>query len=110
MKESIKREILQRMLPLIDNVQAKALERTLESVLGKYLEGTPDNNEISSQELLQKFLEAKRVEGCSEKTLAYYWSTVNRMLIKTSKEVPHIMTEDLRKQEIKRNWCAGLHC
>lgn len=96
MKESIKQEVLQRMLPLLDNPQAKALEQTLESVLCKYMEDKPDKDEISSQELLQKFLEAKRIEGCSEKTLTYYRNTINRMLTEIGKEVMHIMTEDLR--------------
>ena len=96
MKESIKQEVLQRMLPFLDNAQAKALEQALETVLGKYIENKPDKDEISSQELLQKFLEAKRIEGCSEKTLAYYQNTINRMLEEIGKEVMHIMTEDLR--------------
>lgn len=96
MKESIKQEVLQRMLPLLDNAQTKALEQSLESVLCKYMEDKSDKDEISSQELLQKFLEAKRIEGCSEKTLTYYQNTINRMLTETGKEVTHIMTEDLR--------------
>jgi integrase/recombinase XerD len=95
MKESIKQEVLQRMLPLLDNAQAKALEQTLESALCKYMEDKPDKDEIGSQELLQKFLEAKRIEGCSEKTLTYYQNTINRMLTETGKEVTHIMTEEL---------------
>ena len=41
-------------------------------------------------------MEAKRIEGCSEKTLTYYQNTINRMLTETGKEVTHIMTEDLR--------------
>lgn len=96
MKESIKQEVLQRMLTFLDNAQAKALEQTLESVLDKYMEDKLDKDEISSQELLQKFLEAKRIEGCSEKTLTYYQNTINRMLTQIGKEVMHIMTEDLR--------------
>ena len=72
MKESIRQEVLQRMLPLLDNAQVKALAQTLETVLCKYIEGRLDEEEISSQELLQKFLEAKRIEGCSERTLKYY--------------------------------------
>lgn len=96
MKELIKQEVLQRMLPLLDNAQIKALDQTLESVLNQYIEGKPDKDAISSQELLQKFLEAKRIEGCSEKTLSYYQKTIDRMLEKVGKEVIHIMTEDLR--------------
>ena len=96
MKEAIKKEVLQRMLPLLDNAQSKSLAQTLESVLCKYFEDKRDKDEISSQELLQKFLEAKRIEGCSEKTLTYYQNTINRMLTQIGKEVMHIMTEDLR--------------
>jgi hypothetical protein len=70
MKENIKREVLQRMLPLLDNSQVKALEQTLGFVLAKYMEGKADEKEFGSQELLQKFLKAKRIEGCSEKTLS----------------------------------------
>ena len=96
MKEAIKKEVLQRMLPLLDNAQSKSLAQTLESVLCKYFEDKPDKDEISSQELLQKFLEAKRIEGCSEKTLTYYQNTINRMLTQIGNEVMHITTEDLR--------------
>lgn len=95
-KEVIKLEVLQRMLPLLDNAQVKALEHTLETVFGKYFEEITDKDEINSQELLQKFLDAKRIEGCSEKTLDYYQKTINRMLTEIGKEVTHIMTEDLR--------------
>ena len=96
MKEFIKQEVLQRMMPLLDNAQIKALDQALESVLNRYIEGKPDKDAISSQELLQKFLEAKRIEGCSEKTLSYYQKTIDRMLEQVGKEVIHIMTEDLR--------------
>jgi integrase/recombinase XerD len=96
MKEFIQKEVLQRMLPLLDNFQVSELKHTLETVLCKYLEDYPDKNEISSQELLQKFLKAKRIEGCSERTLSYYQKTIDRMLMNTGKEVMHIMTEDLR--------------
>ena len=96
MKDIIKQDVVQRLLPLLNNEQIKALDHTLEVVLDKYLENKTDNDEISNLELLQKFLEAKRIEGCSEKTLAYYQNTINRMFAYIGKEVTHIMTEDLR--------------
>lgn len=96
MKEMIKQEVLQHMLPVLDNFQVNELKNSLESVLCKYLEQRTTKNEVDSRELLEKFLEAKRIEGCSEKTLTYYQSTINRMLENIEKEVMHIMTEDLR--------------
>ena len=72
MKDIIKQDVVQRLLPLLNNEQIKALDHTLEVVLDKYLENKTDNDEISNLELLQKFLEAKRIEGCSERL----WPTI----------------------------------
>lgn len=96
MRNQIKQDVIRQMKPLLDNAQAKALEKVLDMTLARYLEGADDQDHISSQELLCKFLEAKRIEGCSERTLVYYGNTIDRMLTKIGKEVAHIMTEDLR--------------
>lgn len=42
------------------------------------------------------FISSKRVEGCSEKSLKYYKSTIENMLNVLGKEIKHITTEDLR--------------
>uniref|UniRef100_UPI00082C5D07 site-specific tyrosine recombinase/integron integrase n=1 Tax=Oceanivirga salmonicida TaxID=1769291 RepID=UPI00082C5D07 len=42
------------------------------------------------------FILAKKLEGCSEKTLNYYKNTINSLIIKVKKDVRHIKTEDLR--------------
>lgn len=76
--------------------QMSRLTRSLE----KHLAGvvcTEDCNKSGSQpDLLQQFIAAKRVEGCSDKTLHYYESTILNMLSALQKEVCHISTEDLR--------------
>lgn len=43
------------------------------------------------------FINAKRIEGCSEKTLSYYRQTIASMLSGIEKEPQEIVTEDLRK-------------
>ena len=43
------------------------------------------------------FINAKRIEGCSEKTLSYYRQTIVSMLAGIEKEPQEIVTEDLRK-------------
>ena len=43
------------------------------------------------------FINAKRIEGCSEKTLSYYRQTIVSMLSGIEKEPQEIVTEDLRK-------------
>lgn len=42
------------------------------------------------------FLSAKRIEGCSEKSLDYYENTIEKMLVTIGKSAKHITTDDLR--------------
>lgn len=51
----------------------------------------------SNQQLLEMFLSAKCVEGCSEKTLHYYQTTIAKLLQIIDKRVAHITTDDLRQ-------------
>ena len=96
MKKEIITEVLQRMLPYLNNHQLDQLKSTVDSVLTKY-EIADDSTIQSSDELVSKFIDAKRIEGCSEKTLNYYRKTITDMLSGIEKEVMHITTEDLRK-------------
>ena len=46
--------------------------------------------------LVELFLAAKRIEGCSEKSLKYYNTTISSMLSGVGKEIKHIETSDIR--------------
>ena len=71
--------------------------KMLEQVLTKHLSGViTDETEQKEVELLPAFIAAKRVEGCSEKSLRYYESTIRNMLDVISKPEKQITTEDLR--------------
>ena len=96
MKNEIITEVLQRMLPYLNNQQLDQLKSTVDSVLTKY-EIADDSRIQSNEEIISKFIEAKRIEGCSEKTLNYYRKTITDMMSGIEKEVMHITTEDLRK-------------
>lgn len=96
MDNKLTTEIIQRMLPYLDNAQLVKLRE----VLGKVLIGIEITEEFieeeSNESLLNSFISAKRVEGCSEKSLDYYSSTINKMLSTVDKPVKHIQTDDLR--------------
>ena len=47
-------------------------------------------------ELEQAFIAAKRLEGCSEKSLAYYHATLNNLLMALNKPMNTISTADIR--------------
>ena len=48
------------------------------------------------QDFVELFLSAKRIEGCSEKSLKYYKSTIESMLNELQKGVKYIVTDDIR--------------
>lgn len=54
-------------------------------------------SECSNDELLYKFLSAKKVEGCSEKTIKYYQATLRKMLEKMVIHVTHMTTDHIRE-------------
>ena len=98
MKEELMTEIMQQMLVYLDNAQLKKLKQVMEHTLHHYevlgANIKPENDD--SAELIEKFIAAKRIEGCSEKTLKYYQSTIDMMVEALGKNVKLILTEDLR--------------
>ncbi len=99
MRDKLISEVVQRMLPYLDNKQLVNLQKNLNLVLQRYelelIDGGISEND--NQELVGKFISAKRVEGCSEKTLKYYLATIEAMNSSLEKDVRIIQTEDLRK-------------
>jgi len=102
MKESIIREIEQAMLPYLDNAQLKKLHSALNHSLWNKQITIEEPSELFDDEhdntaLLEMFLSAKQVEGCSEKTLRYYRTTIVKMLSNLEMGVTHITTDELRQ-------------
>ena len=98
MKEEIIQEVMRRMLPFLSNEQMDHLQDALEYVLhdaelSKDAVATDDK----SADLSGSFISAKRVEGCSEKTLSYYSKTISDLLKAVQKTPQQITTEDLRQ-------------
>lgn len=99
MKELLKNEILQQMIPLLDDTQINKLKDVLDGVLGTYGITDKPSNETSVIEVnyIDLFLSAKRLEGCSEKSLKYYKATIDNVLKVLNLNIKHITTNDLRK-------------
>lgn len=93
MYQTIITEIEQNMLPHLNNEQLEILHATLTQVLRDKL---PQDSVNSDVNLLQMFLSAKRVEGCSDKTVHYYDSTIRNVLEAVGKEAKQVTTEDIR--------------
>lgn len=99
MKELLKNEILQEMILFLDDRQIKKLKDVLDEVLSTYGITDKPSNEASVTEVnyIDLFLSAKRLEGCSEKSLKYYKATIDNVLKVLNLNIKHITTNDLRK-------------
>ncbi len=98
MKNAMISKIIQQMLPYLDNTQMKRLQQVLEYNLYPYeiVENKLAEEKENDEELVKTFLQAKRIEGCSEKTLKYYQKTIDLMISSVGKGICHIVTDDLR--------------
>ena len=90
MNASLIKEIEEKMQGIIDSEQMRQLHQVLESCLSS---GLPEEEKA---DLVRLFLAAKRVEGCSEKTVKYYDSTIRNAVKKIGKDIVQITTDDLR--------------
>ncbi len=98
MIDNLINEIEQAMLNVLDNEQLgqlrKVLNYTFRNVCVTVKESL--NAEGNNQALIENFIAAKKVEGCSDKSISYYKSTIINALKKIEKEVVHVTTDDLR--------------
>lgn len=97
MKAELIREIQRRMLPYLTNEQQAQLRDVLEETMHRYVVVEGEEVSVPPQNAIESFLSAKRIEGCSEKTLGYYRKTIESMVLGVGKQPQQIMTDDLRK-------------
>ena len=98
--------ILNEMAEYLTVPQMKKLQ---EVILRTFSENELEKQQISNEEFLEMFLDAKRVEGCSERTIQYYKVTAEHMLSQTEKEIRKITTDEMRSYLAdyqKRNNCS----
>ena len=102
MKQNLIKDVLQEMLQYLNNVQSVKLQEVLHNIFTRYevVESKRQDDNLK-RNYLELFLAAKRIEGCSDKSLKYYKATIERMVNAISKSVNHIETDDIRNYLIK---------
>ena len=97
MKEQLISEVLRKMLAFLNNAQLLELRRVLgETLRGAVISVDAEAVPQEKRDGVEAFITAKRIEGCSEKTLTYYRKTIDTMLESVGKGVQQVSTEDLR--------------
>lgn len=87
-------EIINDMADVLNAAQLKRLQEVL---LKRLVKDEPEKKMISNEEYLNKFLEAKKIEGCSERTIKYYKVTVEQLLKKVLHPIRKVTTEQMRE-------------
>lgn len=85
--------IINEMAEYLNVSQMKKLQEVL---LKTFSEHEAAKAEISNSEYLQLFLDAKKIEGCSERTIQYYRTTIERLLDTIAAPIRKVTTEEIR--------------
>ena len=85
--------IINEMAEYLNVSQMKKLQEVL---LKTFSEHEAAKAEISNSEYLQLFLDAKKIEGCSERTIQYYRTTMERLLDTVATPIRKVTTEEIR--------------
>ena len=97
MNNEIIKEIEQKMASILNNEQKRKLGEVLLHTFYDVEVTKRNTNDVQdTNDYGELFIAAKRIEGCSERTLNYYKSTIDNMLNDIDKKVNCIETEDLR--------------
>ena len=96
MKDELIRTISNNMNAYLNNYQQEKLQETLKYYMYNYdfIEINKGDSDCINYSKL--FLSAKSVEGCSDRTLNYYQTTIDNMLNEIGKDLKRIDTDDLR--------------
>lgn len=97
MRQKLIQTVVTDMLSYLNNTQVEKLQEVLLHTLWDYDISLSDGKtKEQEQDILALFLVAKRIEGCSEKSLNYYQATTQAMLDGIGKPIKEIVTEDIR--------------
>lgn len=105
MEEKLVR-ILNEMAEHLNVSQMKKLQEVL---LKTFSENEAPKENVANSEYLCLFLDAKKIEGCSERTIQYYRVTIERLLQNIETPIRKVTTEEIRRYLVEyqqRNNCS----
>ncbi len=86
--------VLNEMAEYLSVAQMKKLQ---EVMLKAFSAGEAEKKDISNAEYLKMFLDAKKIEGCSGRTIQYYQTTVEKMFVFVTDPIRKVTTERMRE-------------
>ena len=86
--------VLNEMAEYLSVSQMKKLQ---EVMLGAFSDGILEKRDIPNEDYLKMFLDAKKIEGCSERTIQYYGVTIEKLLSVIGDPIRKVTTERIRE-------------
>lgn len=86
-------KVLNEMSAYLTIAQMKKLQ---EIMLDTFAENKIEKSNVANNDFLQMFLDAKKIEGCSGRTIQYYQTTILHMFSKMNVPIRKITTEEIR--------------
>lgn len=99
-------KIVNEMAEYLNISQMKKLQEVL---LATFSENQVEKTDLKNEDYLQLFLDAKRIEGCSERTLQYYRTSIEKLLANILTPIRKITTEEIRRYLVEyqqKNGCS----
>ena len=97
MSTKIITEIVESLKDNFDENALQIIERTLYKALkDKEIIDVVKTQPQSNEEALVSFLAAKKIEGCSSRSIAFYQTTLQKMFAHITKIYYSVTTEDIR--------------
>lgn len=82
---------------MVEVLNASQLRKLQEVLLKELCRESRMEKATTNEEYLQMFLNAKKIEGCSERTIQYYRVTVERFLKVVQKRIRKVTAEEIRQ-------------
>ena len=101
MKNQLINLIIQDMSTDLNHNQIKRLRKVLSIHLSSFsnlqdISHVSKTYQFENQELLQRFISSKQLEGCSQKTLHYYSTTISTLMKSIQQPITELQTDELR--------------
>ena len=100
MKNLLLNGIMNQLKCILDTEKTVLVSEIVMNELSKYeINKLANDYEVIKREnsnLVSVFISAKRIEGCSEKTIGYYKSSIDKLLTAIPKDIHEITTNDIR--------------
>ena len=95
--KSMEEKIVVIINAMTEVLNASQLRKLQEVLLKELAVNESAQQSTSNEEYLQMFLNAKKIEGCSERTVQYYQVTIKHFLRAIDTKVQKISTEEIRQ-------------